>query len=44
MEKSEEEEEMRVKDWDGNRLVVEKAARHRWAEYYYKLLNMEDSV
>ena len=37
-------EEMRVKDRDGNMLVEGKAVRHRWCEYFDKLLNVQDGV
>ena len=37
-------EEMRVKDRDGNMLVEGKAVRHRWAEYFDELLNVQDGV
>ena len=37
-------EEMRVKDRDGNMLVEGNAVRHRWAEYYDEMLNVEDGV
>ena len=35
---------MRKKDRDGNMLVEGKAVRHRWAEYFYELPNVQDSV
>ena len=33
-----------VKDRDGNKRVEGKAVRHRWAEYFDELLNVEDGV
>ena len=37
-------EEMRVNDRDGNMLVVGKAVKHRWAEYFDELLNEQNGV
>ena len=36
--------EKRVKDRDGNMLVEGNSVKPRWAEYFDKLLNMEDGV
>ena len=35
-------DEMRIKNRDGNMLVERKKVRHRWAEYFDELLNMQD--
>ena len=37
-------EEKRVKDKVGNMLVERKAVRHRWAEFFDELLNVQDTV
>ena len=42
--KREQGKEMRVKDRDGNMLVDGKAVKHRWAEYFDELLNVQDVV
>ena len=35
---------MRVEGRDGKLLVEGKAVRHRWAEYFDELLNVQDGV
>ena len=40
LRKGAQEEEMRVKDKDGNMLVEGKAVRHRWVEYFNELLSL----
>ena len=35
---------MRVNDRDGNMLIEGKSARRTWAEYFEKLLNVQDGV
>ena len=37
-------EEITVRDMDGNMLVEVKAVKHRWAEYFDDLLNVQANV